>query len=112
MTAKTSSRRLLNEKNSVAPGLDEESPVDQLDPAFLLRPALDFFQEPPPNSDGRPTGVRVDVERWRSVATLLEAAGLATEERGIPAREILETYMDAVRRRGGTPLRDWDRDSP
>lgn len=29
-------------------GLDEESPIDQLDPAFLVRPATDFFQEPPP----------------------------------------------------------------
>jgi hypothetical protein len=29
-------------------GLDEESPIDDLDPAFLLRPAQDFFQERPP----------------------------------------------------------------
>jgi len=29
-------------------GLDEESPIDELDPAFVLRPAQDFFQEPPP----------------------------------------------------------------
>jgi hypothetical protein len=29
-------------------GLDEESPIDQLDPTFVLRPAHDFFQEPPP----------------------------------------------------------------
>jgi hypothetical protein len=29
-------------------GLDEESPIDELDPAFLLRPAQDFFQDPPP----------------------------------------------------------------
>ena len=26
-------------------GLDEESPVDELDPSFLLRPAQDFFQD-------------------------------------------------------------------
>lgn len=32
-----------------------------------------------------------------------------TEARGIPAREVLETYMDAIRERGGAPLRDWDR---
>jgi C4-dicarboxylate-binding protein DctP len=34
----------------------------------------------------------------------------ATEARGIPAREVLGIYMDAVRRRGGTPMRDWDRE--
>ena len=32
----------------------------------------------------------------------------ATEERGIPALEVLSIYMEAVRARGGTPLRDWD----
>ncbi|WP_428099821.1 C4-dicarboxylate TRAP transporter substrate-binding protein [Candidatus Rariloculus sp.] len=36
----------------------------------------------------------------------------SAEARGIPAREILETYMDAIRQRGGSPLRDWDRDAP
>lgn len=34
----------------------------------------------------------------------------ATEARGIPAREILDTYMQAVRARGGRPLRDWDQE--
>ena len=34
----------------------------------------------------------------------------ATEARGIPAREVLEIYMDSVRRRGGEPLRNWDRE--
>jgi len=29
-------------------GLDEESPIDELDPSFVLRPAQDFFQEQPP----------------------------------------------------------------
>jgi TRAP-type C4-dicarboxylate transport system substrate-binding protein len=33
-----------------------------------------------------------------------------TEARGIPAGEILQIYMDAIRRRGGEPLRDWDRE--
>jgi len=32
----------------------------------------------------------------------------ATEERGIPAREVLRIYMNAVRSRGATPMRDWD----
>jgi len=35
----------------------------------------------------------------------------ATEERGIPAREVLRIYMDTVRSRGGTPLRNWDTES-
>ena len=34
----------------------------------------------------------------------------ATEERGIPAREILDIYMNAMRDAGATPLRDWDRE--
>jgi len=33
----------------------------------------------------------------------------ASEARGIPAGKVLQIYMDAVRSRGGTPLRDWDR---
>jgi TRAP-type C4-dicarboxylate transport system substrate-binding protein len=33
----------------------------------------------------------------------------ATEQRGIPAGEVLRAYMAAVRARGGAPLRDWDR---
>lgn len=33
----------------------------------------------------------------------------ATEARGIPAGEVLQIFMDAVRARGGQPLRDWDR---
>jgi TRAP-type C4-dicarboxylate transport system substrate-binding protein len=34
----------------------------------------------------------------------------ATEARGIPAGEVLDLYMDSVRRRGGQPLRQWDRE--
>ena len=33
----------------------------------------------------------------------------ATEKRGYPARKVLNVYMDTVRARGGTPLKDWDR---
>ena len=33
----------------------------------------------------------------------------ATERRGVPAGEVLRAYMAALRARGGTPLRDWDR---
>ncbi|MGD8323788.1 MAG: C4-dicarboxylate TRAP transporter substrate-binding protein [Gammaproteobacteria bacterium] len=34
----------------------------------------------------------------------------ATEQRGIPAKEVLGIYMDAMRSHGATPLRDWDRE--
>lgn len=34
----------------------------------------------------------------------------ATEQRGKPARELLSIYMDEMRARGVTPLRDWDRE--
>ena len=33
----------------------------------------------------------------------------ATETRGIPAGDVVRAYMDAIRERGGMPLRDWDR---
>jgi TRAP-type C4-dicarboxylate transport system substrate-binding protein len=33
----------------------------------------------------------------------------ATERRGVPAGDVLRAYMTAIRARGGTPLRDWDR---
>lgn len=35
---------------------------------------------------------------------------IATEKRGIPAEDVLRAYMNAVRERGGQPLRDWDLD--
>jgi TRAP-type C4-dicarboxylate transport system substrate-binding protein len=34
----------------------------------------------------------------------------ATERRGIPAKDALRVYMDAMRSRGAAPLRDWDRE--
>jgi TRAP-type C4-dicarboxylate transport system substrate-binding protein len=33
----------------------------------------------------------------------------ATEKRGYPAEEVLGVYMNALRARGATPLRDWDK---
>jgi TRAP-type C4-dicarboxylate transport system substrate-binding protein len=33
----------------------------------------------------------------------------ATERRGIPAGQVLQAYLNAIRARGGQPLRDWDR---
>ena len=53
-----------------------------------------------------------DAEKRRWLDGLPDIAGRwieATEARGIPAGEVLSVYMDAVRARGGQPLRDWDR---
>ena len=36
----------------------------------------------------------------------------ATEKRNIPALEVLKAYMNAVRDRGGQPLRNWDEAAP
>lgn len=52
-------------------------------------------------------------EKQRWIDALPNIAGRwveATEERGVPAGEVLQIYMDAVRRRGGEPLRHWDRE--
>jgi len=52
-------------------------------------------------------------ERQKWIDGLPNIAGrwvAATEARGIPAREVLRAYMDAVRARGGRPLRNWDRE--
>ena len=51
-------------------------------------------------------------EKMKWIAALPDIATRwveATEKRGIPAGEILRAYMNAVRERGGKPLRDWDR---
>jgi TRAP-type C4-dicarboxylate transport system substrate-binding protein len=52
-------------------------------------------------------------EKQRWIDGLPNIAGRwveATEARGIPAGEVLEIYMESVRRRGGEPLRHWDRE--
>lgn len=52
-------------------------------------------------------------ERQKWIDGLPNIAGRwveATEARGIPAGKVLQIYMDAVRSRGGRPLRDWDRE--
>lgn len=52
-----------------------------------------------------------DKQRWIDGLPNIAARWVeATEARGIPAGKVLQTYMDAVRRRGGEPLRDWDRE--
>ena len=32
------------------------------------------------------------------------------EAKGLPARQVLKMYMDGMRARGETPLRDWDKE--
>ncbi len=53
-----------------------------------------------------------DDEKRRWIAGLPDIAGrwvASAEQRGHPAGEVLRTYMEALRARGGEPLRDWDR---
>jgi len=52
-------------------------------------------------------------EKQRWVEALPNIAGRwveGNEARGVPAGEVLRTYMDAVRRRGVVPQRNWDRE--
>jgi len=49
-------------------------------------------------------------EKWLAAMPNIAARWAeATERRGIPANEVLHAFLDAVRARGGKPLRDWDR---
>ena len=52
-----------------------------------------------------------DRQRWiDGLPNIAERWVEATEERGIPAGKVLQIYMDAIRSRGGEPLRNWDRE--
>jgi hypothetical protein len=49
-------------------------------------------------------------QKWLDgMPNIAERWAEATEARGIPAKRVLSAYMDAVRSRGGMPLRQWDR---
>ncbi len=53
-----------------------------------------------------------DAERQRWLEAMPNIAAQwadSTERRGFPAWAVLEAFMNAVRARGGEPLRDWDR---
>jgi len=66
-------------------------------------------------ADGATITTLPAAEKQRWIDGLPNIAGRwveATEARGIPAGEVLRTYIDAVRRRGGVPQRDWDRELP
>jgi len=50
-------------------------------------------------------------QRWIDVLPNIAGRWVEnTEARGIPASEVLQIYMDEVRRRGGMPQRNWDRE--
>lgn len=62
-------------------------------------------------SEGAIVTVLRDEERLKWLDGLPNIAGSwaeATERRGVPAKEMLGIYMNAMRERGVTPLRDWD----
>jgi len=54
-----------------------------------------------------------DAEKKKWVQAVPNIAGewaKRIEAEGLPAKAVLKAYMDGVRKRGGTPLRDWDKD--
>lgn len=62
-------------------------------------------------ADGAVVSTLSEEEKLKWIEALPDIAGRwveFTEARGEPAGEVLKAYMDAVRRRGGEPLRDWD----
>ncbi|HSG64097.1 MAG TPA: TRAP transporter substrate-binding protein DctP, partial [Gammaproteobacteria bacterium] len=62
-------------------------------------------------ADGAIVRTLDDSERRRWIEGLPDIAGRwveATEQRGHPARAVLEAFMTEFRSRGGQPLRDWD----
>ena len=51
-------------------------------------------------------------ERQKWAAMLPDIAGNWAREwdaKGVPAKQVLKTYMDSIRKRGGKPMRDWDK---
>ena len=53
-----------------------------------------------------------DEEKNKWVSSLPNIAGRwadSAEKRGFPAREILQTYMNAIRENGESPLKNWDK---
>jgi hypothetical protein len=55
-----------------------------------------------------------DAERQKWVQAVPNIAGEwanRIEEQGLPAKQVLTTYMEGIRKRGGTPLRDWDKEA-
>lgn len=46
---------------------------------------------------------------FRSMPNIAEGWVKANEARGLPARQVLNQYMDLMRKRGAKPARDWDK---
>ena len=48
-------------------------------------------------------------KRWAEAMPNLAKAWVEdNEKKGVPARQIMKEYMDALRKAGAKPLRDWD----
>jgi len=49
-------------------------------------------------------------ERWiKALPNIASDWVKASEAKGVPARQVLSTYMDSLRQRGVKPTRDWDK---
>jgi len=49
-------------------------------------------------------------KKWAQMVPDIAGQWVAnTKKKGLPADKVLKAYMDGVRKRGGTPLRDWDK---
>ncbi len=83
-------------------GLDEEAPVDQVDPTYIYRPAQEFFQEQPPVSG---TFIVFPTLRPFQEPPPVPSLGLsATEARdilGSDANPTIYTSVDPVERENG-----------
>ncbi len=61
---------------------------------------------------GAKISVLSDAERKKWADSVPDIAGQwvkRIEAKGLPAKKILHAYMDAVRKRGGKPVRNWDK---
>jgi TRAP-type C4-dicarboxylate transport system substrate-binding protein len=61
--------------------------------------------------EGATVSTLSETEKRRWIDGLPDIAGRwvsSAEQRGYPAGEVLKIYMEALRARGGRPLRDWD----
>ena len=62
--------------------------------------------------EGAKVSTLPESERKKWAAMLPDIAGdwaKQWEAKGIPAKQVLKTYMEMVRKRGGAPMRDWDK---
>jgi TRAP-type C4-dicarboxylate transport system substrate-binding protein len=49
------------------------------------------------------------IAMFRAMPNIAEGWVKANEARGLPARQVLNQYMDLMRKRGAKPARDWDK---